>query len=406
MRLHAFVALMCALPIAACDDDDKPAATDTSDTVGDTAPGDTTPGDTTPGDTSPNPTGVEDQLAKAYCDYLEQCYPFDTSEGLLVLLAKRASDATCETFVKRAILAPEGRDAGLASGALTLDSDKLAACLAAIPTACGANDPGTLCQEAIEGKVALGGACASSFECAGDAYCDAALTGCPTGTCIARGGPGAACDSSDACSNASARLECSYESSTCVPVEFVEGGAKGAECGEIHATDAIVVVRCAAPFVCTEGSCQEVIASGGTCTSDHSPCVTGTACMPNANGPLPDGGGDTGTCREPPFTATEGAACVTDWEATNPTFCDPVSLLTCVNGKCERIGDGTEGARCLAGIDAPPLCNAGLYCDGATATCRPPQADGATCEGDDECESGLCVWGTEAGRCEPATNCR
>lgn len=407
MRLHPLhTALLFALPVVACDDDDKPANTDTTDTAVDTAPGDTTAGDTTAGDTTPAPTGVDDQLAKAFCEHLEQCFPFDTSEGLLVLLASRASDAECERFVKRVILTPEGRDAGIASGALSVDPDKLAACLAAIPTACGFDDPGTLCQEAIEGKVALGGDCSSSFECVGDAFCDKSTFGCAVGTCTARGAAGAACDSSDACSNAPTRLECSYESWTCVPVEVVEGAAKGAECGEIHGADAVRVVRCAGPSVCAQGRCQEVIAEGGVCTSDHSPCAKGTACMPNASGPLPDGGADTGICREPPFSVTEGAACNNDWHGADPAFCDPVLFLTCEGGKCVRIGDGSEGARCLAGFDGPPLCNAGLFCDEGTATCRPPKANGATCEGDDECQSGYCYWGSEEARCEPAPSCQ
>ena len=398
MRSITIVSMLCALPILACDDD-KSTAPDTTDIAGDTSAGDTSAGDTTP-----TPTGVEDQLAKAWCQHLERCYPFDSSEGLLVLLANRASETECETFVKRALLRPEGRDAGLAAGAYTVDAARLTACLAAIPTACGFDEPGIVCQEILEGKVALGGACTSSKDCAGDAFCD--TSGCE-GKCAARGGAGATCDTSDACSNASAHLECTYEGSTCVPVEIVEGAAKGAECGDLHATDKVTLVRCATPLACAEGTCQDVIPDGGTCASDHSPCARGTACMPDDGGTPPDGGGDvTGTCRVPPFADTEGSACQPDWEAPSPMFCDPVKLLACVNGKCQRIGDGTEGARCLAGQDTPALCNTGLYCDRATATCRPPQADGQTCESDDECVSGYCLYEADTAVCRPAPACR
>ncbi len=90
----------------------------------------------------------------------------------------------------------------LDSGTVDLDVDSFAACKNYAETVgCEALQEGgfggTPCAALFLGTVALGGECDETFQCVGDAYCDAELSSC--GVCTARLADGEACTFSDVC---------------------------------------------------------------------------------------------------------------------------------------------------------------------------------------------------------------
>lgn len=82
--------------------------------------------------------------------------------------------------------------------------------------------------------------------------------------------------------------------------------------------------------------------------------------------------------------------------------CDPIfEPLVEVAGACHYSDDCVSGfycndGSCVATVGAGTACSGssqcsgGLYCDETTDICKPQEADGATCSGDDACVNGSC----------------
>jgi hypothetical protein len=400
MRRLSLMTFSCALALAACDDDpSKPAADTSGDTSGDTT-GDTTAdsaGDTTPSDTSA-PGLVDDRFAAAYCDIVRSCYAnYDTTENIVGMLLRDASPEECKAWIRRVLFDDSARDAGLVSGAYTLDEARLQTCLSTIADTCG-QDPMGACQEVLEGKLALGSPCEHSDDCAGDAFCDDP-DGCG-GVCRARVGSGEACDSTEACSNAGAALACSWESSSCVPLVRVANAPLGADCGDVTSATEVTFTSCAAPNVCEGGKCQAIVPAGAVCTGDRTPCAKGYVCWPDGVG------AETGTCKAVTFADTAGAACNQEFGSPTAVYCNPVLFLGCKEGKCERIGDGSAGSTCFTNQDPDVPCGDGLYCDSAAYQCSALKPEGAPCDDYDECASGYCDTSPEQPVCAASSLCQ
>lgn len=317
-----FSMLVAALPFLACSpDDDKPVTTSA-------------------------------RLSAAICDFGLRCVPYDMGESGVIAALRTVSPGQCEDFAARYIFgdAPAGTKA---------DEAALDACIASAKASCDV-DALFDCR-ADEGEVALGAACKTSSDCVGDAYCSSECDG----VCTARVAVGTACESDDAC--AGPDTKCNYESNTCMKVTRTKNVAAGGACGELHTDATLTIAACAAGLACYDDACVAVAAQGGDCIDDHSPCAIGLVCMPDAEGEA--------ACSPQPFTLKAGDACESDPDyVQGMTYCNIATNLGCIAGKCEQLGDGTNGSRCVD-FDLPHTCNDGLECDDATNRCVPLELD-------------------------------
>lgn len=343
---------------------------------------------------SSSATSVEDRLAGAYCTVVKSCFVGDSAENVIILLARELSTADCKAFVTRALVGDDV-DEKIAAGTYTVDKAKLDACVDELVESCALSRPGA-CDEAIDGKIAIGGACTAHEDCSGDAFCEDP-DGCG-GVCAARKPRGASCEFTSQCSTSAGSTGCSYESNTCVPIEYSNSAAAGAACGEVVTADKITLTRCAAGLDCGEDTetfeseCVTPIAVGGACLGDHAVCVQGSICLPT--------GEDSGACGELPVSDTVGADCKEEWGAADAMFCNPTKFLGCLDGKCAQSGDGSVGATCFFEQDLSGACDRANYCDRATHKCAVKKADGQACESSNDCVSDHCDFtGGETGTC-------
>ncbi len=106
--------------------------------------------------------------------------------------------------------------------------------------------------------------------------CDAGLS-CPAGTCVAQGGPGAACGSMQPTCNVRQPLTCNRVTSRCE--EFKPAVGIGQRCGLAQDGSA---TPCAEGASCTGTplTCVADIAAGGACDTQSGPtCARGLACL-------------------------------------------------------------------------------------------------------------------------------
>lgn len=302
----------------------------------------------------------EARLSQAVCDFGLTCLPYDTGESGIVAALRTASPAECSTFVDR-YLFTDDRDAELANDRMTLDEDALEACIARAKSSC---DLGVLfaCR-ALEGRVATGGACTSSDECAGDAFC----TNECDGVCAPRVALGQACESDDAC--AGGDVKCNYMSGVCMAVTRNANVGEGGTCGEAQTNDEIAIAQCTRGLACNNEVCVTIVAKGDGCDDDHTPCALGTICMPEQEDDV------DGTCVAQPFTVGLGGACdELESYTSRSKFCNIAENLGCIDGTCVALGDGSVGSRC-ANLHLSGECDEGNACDTATYTCQPAEDD-------------------------------
>ncbi len=306
-----------------------------------------------PGDEIPE---YESRLSQAVCDFGLTCTAYDTAESGLIAALRTASPAACESFVERYLIAGD-TDAGLLKGKYKLDEDLLDACIASAEANCDLQ--AMIACRAVEGRIALGGACTSSNECAGDAFC----TDECNGVCTARRALGEACGSDDEC--AGVDVKCNYESETCMAVTRTANVPEGGACDELHTADKLTIARCASGLACYREVCTAIVPKGGTCDDDHTPCALGTICMPEVEDAA------TGTCVPQPFTVGAGQACdAPGTYVSSAKFCNIAENLGCIDGTCLELGNGSVGSRCV-NLGLSGECWEGSACDAATNTCQP-----------------------------------
>jgi hypothetical protein len=272
--------------------------------------------------------------------------------------------------------------------------------------------PPTACSRVLVGRVALGGACYGTRDCAGG-RCDA-TTACP-GVCVAAPVPGDAC-SGVFCDGASRLL--------CVAGRCATEGGVGAACDDR--------LDCEQGLACLSSACATAMEAGGAC-SRNDDCAEGLYCLLPGSGGGGGGGVCTpqvargGTCREDQAhvgalgQCALGLGCAGSvYDAVSgritPGTCEPavdaggacsavatwngcLPHLACVGGVC--VVPPTSGP---CGSDPAARCTSGeAYCDATTQQCLPTKAAGAACASGAECQSEQCL----ANACAPlrAPNC-
>ncbi|MCC7538427.1 MAG: hypothetical protein IT379_19540 [Deltaproteobacteria bacterium] len=315
------------------------------------------------------------EVAEAYCDVIFRCGGLEDELALVRPIA--GTQAQCARLLRSGF--ENELDETLrriAAGRVRYDGVRARACVAQVATRCGGFESEGACRGVFDGTVPLGGACESSEECAGDTYCEHEGTSDGCGVCAARAAIGASCASAS-CTN-EVESDCSFESAepTCVEVRYEGPVGEGSPCGTFTTGADRTVIHCATGHGCAEspsggGTCVALPEADGPCGEDGQLCQDDQLCV-------------AGTCRAITVQRTEGAAC--DREAL--AVCDPALRLSCEDGVCVRVGDGSEGSAC-AGDDLLDIgCDAGLVC--VDGLCRRPAADGAPCQRDRECASDYC----------------
>jgi hypothetical protein len=240
------------------------------------------------------------------------------------------------------------------------------------------------CRRAVSGDKAPGEPCVIDGECANLGHCAYTGTTCP-GVCAPAAAPGQSCETDTDCAPAPGGIaRCIYQDPTTGSVceQRSVGAAAGAgqPCGLLGGQ----TVPCQGNLWCRAtggaGTCEAFIRTGSPCVNIDDACEHGSFCA-----------GPTGqmTCQKVELLRQAGADCTAS--PTGPwRRCDVYGGFTCVNGVCEAMGDGRNGARC-DNTDAGDLvpCDEGFYC-ATDDTCRPVAVAGGACDSDQGCPSGTC----------------
>lgn len=337
---------------------------------------------------SPQPLPIDElpaRYAQAVCDSVRACW----GDVFTILTGGESCEDNAETAVSEEL----GRlEEAIASGKVKYDGTRAEACFAEV-AARGCSDAGepAACTEALDGTVAVGGECASSFECTGgDTYCKSEGT-CP-GRCAPRENAAGPCSTNDDCQPG---LRCDRAIGRC----FSPAGA-GDRCGGGSEPE------CGAGFFCLgedsdkgqPGNCrtfQEAFSgdSGEGCLVDTPLCKANLRCI--VEGVDTATGNITTRCGPP---VGSGAAC----KIAIPDMC-PIDEYCAVppealDGRCTK--KPGAGAACAArGDDPPEICASGTRCDGGQ--CRLRQKLGGSCQADAVCYSEHC----RNGGCASASSC-
>jgi len=302
------------------------------------------------------------EMAAAICKWVEGCY----TGGGLALRDQCLARATPNVVDGKG----PAIGAGIEDKRIEYYATQASACLDAL-AACGRDQqPPPACFATFKGQVALGGECLNSYDCAGDAYCEAGDT-CP-GICTAWGGAGDACTTNDGCDRnfrcisnvctatvgdnapCTTNADCNYDllclsvegDGKCVDVGDYLTAKEGEACGTF-APDLPQAPLCELEFVCAQDStgsttatCKKRVGAGDECSLAFlSQCPQAYEC---------------------PET---------------PGVCE----LLPTSGKCgELYGEA--------------LCQPGYAC--ISDECTKQVSNGATCSSNGECESGRCLDGT------------
>ncbi len=292
---------------------------------------------------------VPDAVRGEYCQFLTRCHLVQ-------------SESECKSLnIGLDFHIGASLRAAIDAGKVHYDGDKLGECYGDFGdqscdrTSEDARAPnGKACDEAITGTVGAGGVCAISEECISrecdvpdcpDACCQGTCTGdTPPPTRVALGGT---CIESSDC----ARGYCDI-ASTCVALK-----AAGTSCSSIS-------------------ECDYGLACAGTMRTCKALPTLGEACPDSACRDLGTYCNASMICAK---VGLPGDACVTRADCSAAYVCDPTSH--CALGP-------REGEACSNTLRCSQY---GNFCNTATMTCKPRQADGATCSSDSQCTSFYCT---------------
>lgn len=322
------------------------------------------------------PVAIEDvprQLATTTCDKLDTC--FAAYAGIFDVFL---GDCDAQLEGQFADVALPRWQMAISMGTLVYHDDLFGSCLSQI-RALGCSDlqSGRMpaaCEAAIEGTVALGGACNIDEECAGAAYCN--FTGSCPGACTMLAGEGMACDADDHCASGTI-----CQGSTCART-----AAHGAACGGGTAPECEAGLLCIGEDTSTmrTGTCRTssevfTVAEGGTCNFDTGLlCAGGLSCAVMGSGTSA-----MLTCQR---SVGSGAACsfgIPD-QCPNGEYCNADTSMMRFTGNCVRLPG--EGLPCADRLFSD--CASGLSC--RSGTCRRTQRIGGACMTGSDCYSGNC----------------
>jgi hypothetical protein len=251
------------------------------------------------------------------------------------------------------------------------------------------------CLAALDGTVALGGACDLNEECKGSALCQSKDSVCP-GKCVALLSAGQACGVDGDCDDG---LQCYKETKLCVKPaasgESCEYGSPPCGPGQLclgkddqkqtpgNCYDAKSVLSASEGAVCdptTGVLCQE----SGSCVADSLDIAAGVV---------------TWKCVKI-GTYKAGEACkpgIPD-PCSSGNYCKPLGAgVLALQGTCTAIPDPKQA--CGTGFGAQ--CKVGAVC--VAGLCENYASNGVACTGDDMCYSEYCG---KSGGCEPRLPCR
>lgn len=335
----------------------------------------------------------------AFCHTAFHCTVVE-SDNLYFARSLYGTEARCLELVTRS---PNGYE-GVADLIETVDEGRailmpehVPACLEALARCdyyVNSHPADAACRRVFEGTTQTGEACNRHEECAVGGQCHV-IDACP-GTCEPRPTIGEECGLRVGnCDDSDGLVSCFNSDDfispmTCDAVTILPPAGEGEPC-MVGIREDRTFQSCAEGLWCQGdgyyegldpriGICRgSPIPGGDPCDNDEDVCEEGYGC-------------DTEVCR--PFVIVgDGAPC------GEIGFCDFLERLECVAGYCQKVGDGTEGSRCLPWENVGYLpCNQGLVCvtsfDPVTSqessTCLPPLAAGEGCLSDGECASEAC----------------
>ena len=311
------------------------------------------------------PTQIASAMADAYCAYAERCF----SSRLLQAYARMNSmDAMDLGNCRDTALAAGGdidriKDA-LEAERVVFDQERFERCEQAIASAT-CNGSISACDTLFEGTVEAGGGCFIDEECA---------DGDGEGSCTA---------SDDQCG-------------VCEVLPIEPEAELGASCEELSCADGL---ECDEENICVEE--RNSGGAGSACEGGGGDLIGG--CDMYSNMLCVDG-----TCTEAQFSSTEGAEC-----GANGVLCegDVVCPITTSGATTQCTQPKVVGEACVLREGTTitvTACVTSAFCDFETSQCVAKKADGASCSGDNQCQSGNCDEDSEtcaqegAGAAEPS----
>ncbi len=283
----------------------------------------------------------------------------------------------------------------VASGRVRFDPAQAQRCLDDMAQHCAIRHVWEQCYGVFTGTSAAGASCEMAVECAPGTYCDHGASDrfvCPGRCVVAGSAPGTRPTSGLSCAADPGAIAL-YEGALCLSARFGVPAAVGEACDEVDEGGSRVrLTRCMDGLACAipsplavEGRCVRPRGAGEACArGDY--CSGGQRCDATAT--------TAGRCVPSGLTEVAGGPCTAGVRTGgNLPSCDPLAQLECGDdGRCVRVGDGSEGSRCVGAGGTEGLCNPGLFCN-VSGTCQRQLPDGAQCARTTMCRSGACLGG-------------
>ncbi len=339
-------------------------------------------------------------FSQAYCDFLVECQealPNRFSRTLGVLL-ENGGACQLDRFTQQI----DRLFRRVERGQVRYDPVEAARCLQAIRSCDNASLESDSCAKVFQGMVQEGQPCLDTQDCAPAFYCDFDPTGdrCRQ-TCLARKSLGEPCSFGGECrGNAEfAQGACAPENpasitpeadSVCLGVVLRTDVAQGEACGDLIEAGNRVSATCGSGLVCdvdldqtsfveSRGVCRPPSGVGEPCNGFV--CERGTIC-------------EEQVCVAFSIQNNVGDSCIPpdSLDELRRETCNDLLGLTCIAGRCEQLGDGSQGSRCVFGSIAN-ACAEGFFCKidvsspERLGTCEAQSALGEPCTAsfDDSC---------------------